>query len=44
MTNARGRVSVDHTIRVDHMCYWAAVHVVQQLLLTVSNLKGSPHS
>jgi len=45
MTSASGSVSVDHTIQVDHMGYWVVVvHVAQQLLLTVSNLKGSPHS
>ena len=44
ITNAPGRVSVDHTIKVNHMRYWAVIHVAQQLLLTVSNLKGSPHS
>jgi len=44
MTNNPGHASVDHTIPVDYVRYLAVVHVAQQLLLTASNLKGSPHS
>jgi len=36
--------SITLYLPVDYVRYLAVVHVAQQLLLTASNLKGSPHS